>query len=152
MAKHLLILLLFFVACAEEFSPVKTAKRSNQKNVNEQKIKKICDDDDAKIFKGSRLFSDNWSSCSRRSKGNALHTARCLQQKYLNQKNESLLSNSCADCFGKFAQCGYDNCYWTCAPSFGTSENCEKCGWKHCGNGLETCLGFSRSNLSRYFY
>ncbi|OPZ23757.1 MAG: hypothetical protein BWZ03_00397 [bacterium ADurb.BinA186] len=156
MREIILILLLLLSSCAEEFDPVPEPiriKKLQKENEKEQEKKdQVCDEEDVNLFKQSAYFSDSWSRCARASKGSIVHTSRCLQKEYIDGEGRSRLRGSCASCFGAFASCGYDNCFWTCAPSAGRSETCERCGWQHCGNALEACLGLPRTHLARYFY
>merc|ERR1719189_741827 len=50
-------------------------------------------------------------------------------------------SPSCAGCFQTVAQCGMDNCKWSCLG--GLSERCKSCIQQECSDNFDTCTGFA---------
>ena len=66
-------------------------------------------------------------------------TAKCMM-------DEMGFSRPCANCMGASADCGFDNCKWTCLASSG--EKCEKCLIEECRPAFIKCSGFSFPNKS----
>eukprot|EP00667_Euglena_gracilis_P007171 EG_transcript_7244 len=56
-------------------------------------------------------------------------------------QEEFRISERCAGCFAKVAQCGRDNCFWRCAVLGSTSRTCKACVKSHCQDSLLACIG-----------
>jgi hypothetical protein len=154
MLKFLFVVLFFLCGCGDDFeeAPPEVARKRSPVVVPADSTAPVvpltppptCDAQDLKIFQRNLAFSAEWSSCSRKVRGNATRTTNCLRTSYD-------LSSDCGNCFGAFAACGADNCFSACVMSLGTSTKCEQCGWKNCGDGLEKCLGYPRTELAKYY-
>ncbi len=106
-----------------------------------------CTANDHSIFKMNREFTTTWSGCARKFdiQGNSIRTTNCLRMTF------PALKDKCGTCFGAFAACGKENCFGRCVWSGGTSIDCKKCGWEHCGAAWERCTGYKRTELSEYY-
>ncbi len=139
-SKLLFVVLFFLGSCADdsgnfEEAPPEEARRENgQFPVDDIPgappwPSKTCDRSDLSIFENSPSFSDSWSSCARKYQGNSSSTTACLRNIY----RQPGLTIPCGNCFGAFAACGKDKCYWTCARTLGKGVSCESmpgCWWR----------------------
>ena len=99
-------------------------------------LDRSCILDDKKIWdtKGMEV-RNTLNNCGKSCWGASKCTEDCM-------KKEEGFSQQCAECFGKFSECGKYNCKWKCW--FDTlALGCIKCVNKYCVESFIKCSGLS---------
>ena len=111
--------------------------------------KRACDDSDVKlaINPKNKKFPKIMDTCASDAWGDASKTTKCLKKQY------PQLSDKCAACFGKMADCSASNCKFKCMGNH-FSDGCLACVENNCRGtvkdskfSLTNCTGLKAKQL-----